>query len=459
MSSLAPLALNQQRFPDSDQELYEFLAQHQGAGEGQIVSFSQRIELGDPLDFLDAIAGDYPLYFYWENTQETILSYGIAASLTVNSGERFRQARKFVDICSRQVLYLNALAQSEAKIFCSFSFFEQRESLTAPFPLATLFLPRFQIIKRPQETILTINLPHHTNLKLADFYYHPHLLRAETRVNGARRVSQNTQFFPSYNFPEAVSSALQSIRERQLSKIVLAHALDVVNQDRFSVVRCLRNLRDRHPGCQIFSLGNSQGYHFLGASPERLINIKNRQLLTDALAGSAPRGKNSYEDQQLASKLLGSEKERREHQSVSAFITQRLSQLGLKPQQSPLKLLKLSNIQHLWTPIYAQLPPQLHPLDIVAQLHPTPAVAGVPREIALEQIRYYETFDRCLYAAPLGWVDFQGNSEFIVGIRSALIKDNHARLYAGAGIVAGSDPAKELIEIQLKFQAMLRALL
>jgi menaquinone-specific isochorismate synthase len=218
-------------------------------------------------------------------------------------------------------------------------------------------------------------------------------------------------------------------------------------------------LRDRHPGCQIFSLGNSQGYHFLGASPERLINIKNRQLLTDALAGSAPRGKNSYEDQQLASKLLGSEKERREHQSVSAFITQRLSQLGLKPQQSPLKLLKLSNIQHLWTPIYAQLPPQLHPLDIVAQLHPTPAVAGVPREIALEQIRYYETFDRCLYAAPLGWVDFQGNSEFIVGIRSALIKDNHARLYAGAGIVAGSDPAKELIEIQLKFQAMLRALL
>jgi menaquinone-specific isochorismate synthase len=121
-------------------------------------------------------------------------------------------------------------------------------------------------------------------------------------------------------------------------------------------------------------------------------------------------------------------------------------------------LLKLSNIQHLWTPIHAKLKPSIHPLEIVAQLHPTPAVAGVPTEIALAQIRHYETFDRSLYAAPLGWIDCQNNSEFIVGIRSALIKGDRARLYAGAGIVAGSDPEKELAEIQLKFQALLKAL-
>ncbi|NEQ17552.1 MAG: isochorismate synthase, partial [Moorea sp. SIO3E2] len=93
-----------------------------------------------------------------------------------------------------------------------------------------------------------------------------------------------------------------------------------------------------------------------------------------------------------------------------------------------------------------------------AKLHPTPAVAGVPTKIACEQIRHYETFDRSLYAAPLGWIDYQGNSEFIVGIRSALIAGNHARLYAGAGIVAGSDPNKELAEINLKLMVLLKAL-
>ena len=152
------------------------------------------------------------------------------------------------------------------------------------------------------------------------------------------------------------------------------------------------------------------------------------------------------------------------------FISERLAELGLIPLMLPTpQLLQLSNIQHLWTPIQAQLPTDIHPLEIVAKLHPTPAVAGVPTKIAQEQILALETFDRSLYAAPLGWVDYQGNCEFIVGIRSALIesekpsqllaKSYRARLYAGAGIVAGSDPNKELAEIQLKLQTLLKALL
>ena len=226
----------------------------------------------------------------------------------------------------------------------------------------------------------------------------------------------------------------------------------------FHLVNCLDNLRQRHPDCYTFSLGNGRGDHFIGASPERLLTVHQGQLITDALAGSAPRGENAIEDALLANKLLASEKEQREHRAVSDFINQKLRQIGLNPQNSPSRLLKLSNIQHLWTPIHAKLKPSIHPLEIVAQLHPTPAVAGVPTEIALAQIRHYETFDRSLYAAPLGWIDCQNNSEFIVGIRSALIEGDRARLYAGAGIVAGSDPEKELAEIQLKFQALLKAL-
>jgi menaquinone-specific isochorismate synthase len=181
-------------------------------------------------------------------------------------------------------------------------------------------------------------------------------------------------------------------------------------------------------------------------------------LITDALAGSAPRGKTFIEDADLAKRLLNSEKENHEHQVVIDFITQRLYHLGIVPQLLAPQLRQLSNIQHLWTPISAKVPANVNPLEIVAELHPTPAVAGVPRDVACEAINRYENFERGLYAAPLGWVDYQGNSEFIVGIRSALIDSDRARLYAGAGIVAGSDPDKELAEIQLKLQALLKAL-
>jgi menaquinone-specific isochorismate synthase len=143
---------------------------------------------------------------------------------------------------------------------------------------------------------------------------------------------------------------------------------------------------------------------------------------------------------------------------VLNFITQRLCQLGLLPQILAPRLRQLSNIQHLWTPISAVVPANIHPLKIVAQLHPTPAVAGAARDVACAEIRRYENFERGLYAAPLGWIDAKGNCEFIVGIRSALIDGDRARLYAGAGIVAGSDPDKEFAEVQLKLQALLKAL-
>jgi menaquinone-specific isochorismate synthase len=137
----------------------------------------------------------------------------------------------------------------------------------------------------------------------------------------------------------------------------------------------------------------------------------------------------------------------------------RLRAQGLSPRHStPPGLLRLPHIQHLHTPICADVPRHVSPLALVEALHPTPAVAGVPTQTACDLIQQEEPCDRGLYAAPFGWVDPYGNSEFIVGIRSALIQGNQARLYAGAGIVDGSDPARELAEVQLKLQAIAEAL-
>ena len=118
----------------------------------------------------------------------------------------------------------------------------------------------------------------------------------------------------------------------------------------------------------------------------------------------------------------------------------------------------MANIQHLHTPVQAVLPSSLKPLDLVNFLHPTPAVAGLPRTTANQIIKATESFERELYASPIGWIDAKGNSEFIVGIRSALIKGHQARLFAGAGIVAQSDPHRELAEVKLKLQALLSTL-
>ena len=201
----------------------------------------------------------------------------------------------------------------------------------------------------------------------------------------------------------------------------------------------------------------------MGASPERLLSITDtaggKKLTTDALAGSAARGLTVKADQSIAQQLLNNPKEIYEHQVVVDFIVEQLIQLGLTPEfsASP-QLLRLANIQHLHTPIQALLPRDLKPLNVVKILHPTPAVAGLPRSIASKLLQATESFDRELYASPIGWIDANGNSEFIVGIRSALIDGRQARLFAGAGIVAQSAPDRELAEVRLKLQALLGAL-
>jgi menaquinone-specific isochorismate synthase len=219
-------------------------------------------------------------------------------------------------------------------------------------------------------------------------------------------------------------------------------------------------LRQRHADCHIFSTANGNGQVFLGASPERLLRIRDRTLYTEAIAGSAPRGTTAAEDEQLGQTLSSSLKELHEHQLVVNFISQQLTQLGLEPQRSPFpRLLKLLNIQHLHTPIHANLTPELNALEVLALLHPTPAVAGVPQAPACALIQQQESFQRSLYAAPLGWINHRGDSEFIVGIRSALLDGSVSRLYAGAGIVRGSHPDQEMSEIELKLQTLLTALL
>lgn len=437
----------------------------------KIASLSVPLPLLDPLQVLAQVVSPDERHFYLENFRQgrSTLAFGTTLYHASEGKDRFRQAQKFVEAWSHPTVLqkLQTFSPPNPRFFCNFTFFDHSQNADSPFPTASVFLPGWQITRVHQTCTLTANLVITPDALLEDLTQR--VLRQVEKIEqvihfkgtyGLRRtIALNSTASTTNPFKQAVSRALTQIAQSQLHKIVLAHAVDIAAPQPFDLGHSLSRLRQNHPDCYTFSIGNGQGTNFIGASPERLLSIRHNTLITDALAGSAPRGRIEAEDQILAENLLANPKERDEHQFVVQFLVRQLTALGLRPSYRTVpELLRLANIQHLHTPIRAMLPAHTSPLHLVEALHPTPAVAGVPTEAACQQIRQHEAFDRALYAAPLGWIDDRGNSEFIVGIRSALIQGKQARLYAGAGIVAGSDPERELAEIQLKLRALSEAL-
>jgi menaquinone-specific isochorismate synthase len=262
------------------------------------------------------------------------------------------------------------------------------------------------------------------------------------------------------DYRAVVARALERIGSGEFRKIVLARALDLQADQPLHPLRVLNGLRQRFPDCYSFSFANGRGQSFIGASPERLVRVSKGVLETEALAGSIRRGAGASEDAALAAVLRGSEKDLREQRDVLDDIVARLTPLGLELEFLPEpQLRRLANVQHLHTPVRAALPEAVRLLDVLAALHPTSAVGGSPREAAVRCIRELEGFPRGLYAGALGWLNARGGGEFFVGLRSALVEGSTARVYAGAGIVAGSTPEKEFAETELKFRAMRDALL
>ena len=438
----------------------------------QIVSLTLDLPQIDPLAALEQLQHPEQLHFYWENRSQhtAIVATTPTLQLQVEGPHRFREAQRF--ICTSLVDTITAgdmhLPCAGPHFFCSFRFFEDTGCEPPLFPAATVFLPRWQVACHQGQGAFVANVcvDEETNLDRLTEDLWQQWQRLRTFPPGPPSTLRYPPFGLEYpglqftqRFTESVQIILQKIQQSPLQKLVLAHTLEVSPPQPLDLGHALGTLRDRYPNCYVFSVSNGKGQTFIGASPERLIELRDRQLITDALAGSAPRGRTLREDSVLAAQLLESQKDGHEHQVVLDFIRNCLWQLGITPQVPALPhLLQLPNIQHLRTLVTAQVPNHLHILEILAALHPTPAVAGAPQAIAQQQIRHHEPFERHLYAAPLGWVDHAGNGEFTVGIRSALIDGCQARLYAGAGIVAGSDPQRELSEIQLKLHTLLDAL-
>ncbi|MCY4175909.1 MAG: isochorismate synthase [Acidimicrobiaceae bacterium] len=289
---------------------------------------------------------------------------------------------------------------------------------------------------------------------------HPYSAPAESSTPSSESDNRATQ--AEHQYKTLVRRAVDAVRREEFEKVVLARAVAV---DRgIDVAGVLDRLRSRNPDCATFAFTVGQAT-FLGSTPEELVTLRGSRLDAVALAGTAPRGRNRADDEKLAAELLASVKNRREHRIVVEGVIEALSRLGLvDPAPAEPGLLRLNRVQHLRTPITAEVKRRrtgasdMDVLRAAGALHPTAAVGGAPSEAALEFIARNEGFDRGWYSAPVGWCDLDGNGELGVALRCALARPGTAHLFAGAGIVSESDPDDELAETTVKLQAFLDAL-
>ncbi|MEM7583254.1 MAG: isochorismate synthase [Acidobacteriota bacterium] len=268
------------------------------------------------------------------------------------------------------------------------------------------------------------------------------------RLSAVRAIHRTSQDL----WHAEVEAIVAGIRDGAFQKIVAARSSRVELMAPLETAAVLRRLSRGLRSSTRFAFCRRRST-FIGATPERLITRRGRSIATEALAGSIASGAEG------AGRLLRSDKDLGEHQLVVDELVRRLGPLCQHLEVDPHpRVRELRDVMHLLTPISGTLAEPRHVLELVEELHPTPAVGGVPTETAMRWISRHETFSRGWYAAPVGWFDAQGDGDFAVALRSCVLRGSEAFLFAGAGIVGDSDPRSEYIETELKEQALLTAL-
>lgn len=433
----------------------------------QLCSIGISVSHIEPLAVLESVFDPTQIHFFMENKREEIAqaaAEAVVKSPELNGANRFQDARKWVkEWKENSVIVADDEIPYRGLIFLGGFPFAEDSRQDSGF----LFIPRWHVIRKGNSYQAIANFLVDENCDIEHeakqvwtlyekflSYKYPSLLVEETE---SAALSRKREFGEQMEYKRWVEEARRLIETSCVEKIVLARCLQLQVAD-FPLFGVLSRLRENFKECYTFSLGLGSGRYFLGASPERLLQVENQSLKTVAIAGTAGRGASLSTDAQLSSGLLKSSKDANEHSFVIESIRKRLSKLGISinAQKKP-GLLQLSNVQHLQTLIEAELG-DADLLDVLEQLHPTAAVGGIPKEEAIQAIASIENWDRGFYAGPIGWLNCEGDGEFVVGIRSLLVEKDHLSVYAGAGIVKESDPDKEFEETEMKFRAILETL-
>lgn len=433
--------------------------------------FTETIKVGriSPLAFLE-VGNEYykNQHFYWQNAKQTLTLVGVGhAEVLTSEGNDER----FSDISARWKTLQSAIIKEDKDkapvLFGGFSFDPKsvKDSEWDEFPSAYFFVPSFQLTNEDGETYISINLINKNGDGINEF----EKLREER--DRLIHVAEVNEFEPAVKptvesiveiekerYVEAVKEVTQKIKHGDADKVVIARSVIMNFKEKVASVAALHHITNEQQESYHFGL-QRENQLFFGATPERLIEISKGRAYSACIAGSIERGTSAKEDRELGKELLNDDKNLAEHNYVVKMIStvfhKYCTDIDMPSEPS---LMKIRDIQHLFTSIEGDLEQETDIFSLIAELHPTPALGGVPTNKSMEIIREKEQMDRGYYAGPIGWTDSEGNGEFAVAIRSALLDGNKAYLYAGGGIVADSEAEQEYEETWVKFRPVLRAL-
>jgi menaquinone-specific isochorismate synthase len=420
--------------------------------EKQLIRVSVEINRIDLFQWL--LQQEQDVRVYWRDRENTFVVAGIGVADQVTE----TSAVKDIDaLFKRLALYLqNPHHNLRYYGGMRFNIHNISEDKWRQFGVFHFIVPRFEIYRDNEDTYLACN-----------FLYDPRedpqaqlrtLLTALRKVNWDSgfgnapipRLVSRTDFPDREGWRNNIQTALDLFDRGEIEKIVLARKSRFRFSGKLNAVDLLRRLQKIDQRAFHFCFQPYHNVAFIGGTPERLYCRCYREIQSEAVAGTRPRGNTKAVDRKLSSDLLGSDKDIREHRFVYDSIIESFQKVcSIVDAQEKVSVLKLSKVQHLYAGIRGILNDHVTDGKILSHLHPTPAVGGFPKEVSLPLIESLESFDRGWYAGPVGWVS-KDAAEFAVAIRSALVMDDKVYLYSGAGIVAGSSPDKEWEEIENK---------
>lgn len=441
-----------------------------------LVSVTREIDPIDPLTlFLNGVSFATERWYWEEPSRDSaMVALDVASATMPPRRRRYQRSDELRESLIEDAIYDPPVGEDNPgpRYFVGYSFDPERKPdwrVWHGFPAAYFLLPKATMVKEGDQYFLTYNLLTRATsdpkvILNAARDLNQKINRALQREPDARKwevgVVRDEEKAQAEDeaYRSLVSSTTEAVRAGQFEKVVAARQREIRAKLVFHVPDALESLRQEYPDCYIFCIGR-HNMVFLGASPEQLVKLDGKQVSTVCLAGSIRRGETPEEDEQLGQQLLDSDKDRHEHDVCVRAIREALEPLcaELDVPESP-ELMTVSNVHHLRTPVQGRLANGATLVQLVEKLHPTPAVGGYPRDEAVTFLRENEGFDRGWYAAPLGWIDSQGNGEFIVALRSALIRGPRAYLFAGCGIVSESDADQEMAESEVKLWPMFNAL-
>jgi len=412
-------------------------------------------------------------YFYWHKPEAAMRFIGLQRFIEVTADGKTRS-----DLCDEQVQQLlqnivcnlqdSAVPRDLPILMGAMSFaYGQKDEVWEDFHDADWFIPRIMYLEM-RGRFLCVSF--FTDEPAEEAEDEPAEEAEKLYLQSKERLQRAGTFSPPGSLPriepdiqgefsdwaEKVDTILEDIHSGSLSKVVLSRMIRYRLSHSADPSRLMSQLALRYPGCYIFAYKKGSSL-FFGASPEKLAALHDGLIEADALAGSMPRGSDENEDERLGKALLSSKKNLAEQKAVVHFILDSFAEFTCTLQAPRYPVLrKLPNIQHLWTPVQGELCPGFSVLKILGRIHPTPAICGVPWKRARKRILQIEDYSRGLYSGLLGWFGVGYEGEFAVAIRSALMKQRSLYVFAGCGIVEGSDPLSEYQESELKLKPMTR---